>query len=376
MRTQHLLRLALALSLLGIQPVWAEAPATRAVVVEGMAELAGNAGRAREEALAQAARQAVEQALGVYVVSETLVEQAVVIRDSILTQASGYVSGYKVLSESSSGGIYRIKIEATVGVEPLVEQLGKMGLLRDWTVAVILASPGGEQASTEAARTQLNAEILALGFKVADENTLVQLNAPGLMDKIMAGNYMAALPVLRDQGVDVLITGKTYTKPSEMGAMETYGGIKTIFTEGRMDARVVRVDTGEILAARSFNGVAGGSTQAIAESKAIEKAAQTAGGYFAKQIAKLPAATSQKVQLVVTGLVFNREKAFREALTKIHGIKKVNRTVYRNNQAQYEIDYQGKADTLAELLSEAKGLKTFALNIQSVSAGKIEAKAK
>jgi hypothetical protein len=376
MRTQHLLRLALALSLLGTQPVWAEAPATRAVVVEGLAEVAGNAGRAREEALAQAARQAVEQALGVYVVSETLVEQAVVIRDSILTQASGYVSGYKVLSESTQSGIYRIKIEATVGVEPLVAQLGKMGLLREWTVAVVLASPGGEQSSTESARTQLNAEILALGFKVADENALVQLNAPGLMDKIMAGNYMAALPVLRDQGVDVLITGKTYTKPSEMGAMETYGGIKTIFTEGRMDARVIRVDTGEILAARSFNGVAGGSTQAIAESKAIEKAAQVAGDYFAKQIAKLPAATSQKVQLVVTGLAFNREKSFREALAKIHGIKKVHRTVYRNNQAQYEIDYQGKSDTLAELLSEAKGLKVFAVSIQSVSAGKIEAKAK
>ncbi len=359
-------------------PVTAAVQESQVVTVEGEAAIDSSQAQAREMAIAQANRMAVEQAMGVYVVSETLVENAVVIKDSILTKASGFVSGYKIISEKAQGKIYHVKLQATVGVEPLVEQLAKMGLLREWTVAVVLAPPDGKtaQESTESARTKLNGSILEMGFKVADENALVQLNQPEIMNQILKGNYMAALPALRDNGVDVLVAGKTFTRPTETGAMETYGGIKTILTEGRIDARVIRVDTGEILAAKSFNGVAGGSTQAIAEAKAIEKAAGDAGSYFSKQIAKLPASTTQMLQMVVKGLSFAREKAFQEAVRKVNGVRKLTRKVYRNQEAQYEIEFAGKADNLGDSLSENAALKKFGFEIQSLTSGRIDAKAK
>jgi hypothetical protein len=359
-------------------PVTAAVQDSQTVTSEGEAAIEGSQAQARELAIAQANRLAVEQAMGVYVVSETLVQNAVVVKDEILTKASGFISGYKIITEKVQGKIYRVKIQATVSVEPLVEQLAKMGLLREWTVAVILAPPDGKtaQESTESARTKLNSSLLEMGFKVADENALVQLSQPALMAQIMKGNYMAALPTLRDNGVDVLIAGKTFTRPTETGAMETYGGLKTILTEGRIDARVIRVDTGELLAAKSFNGLAGGSTQAIAEAKAIEKAAGDAGGYFSKQIAKLPASTTQMVQLKVKGLSFAREKLFQEAVRKVSGVRKLTRKLYRNQEAQYEIEFAGKADNLADLLSENAPLKKFGFEILSLSSGRIDAKGK
>lgn len=354
--------------------IGAVAAESQTVVTTGEASLSLGA-RAREEAIAQAARLAVEQAVGVYVVSETLVENMALVNDRILTQSSGFVSGYKVLSESKSDGILSVKIEAIVGVEPLVDQLAKLGLLRDWTVAVVLVSNGQARASNEAAKTVLNQLIIDKGFKVADERALVSLNNPAIMKQIQAGNYLAALPVLRDNGVDVLVVGTTLTRPTADGVIESYGGIKTVMTQGRIDARVIRVDTGEMLASKSFQAVAGGSGQEMAEAKAIAQAAKNAGDFFTIEIAKLPAATSQRLQLNVRGLSFNRERTFRAALQQIAGIKKVQRKIYRNKAAQYEIEFAGKAEQLADALADAKSLSPFKFEIQGLSAGLIEARA-
>lgn len=370
-------RLLLALTLtLNLATASFAAPEVQTVTVDGEAAIGSDPARAREEAVAQANRLAVEQAMGVYVVSETEIRDMVVVRDSILTKASGYISGYKILSESKANGIYKVKVQANVSVAPLVDQLAKLGLLRDWTVAVVLVSNAGVRASNEAAKTRLNEFMLSRGFKLADNQAVVALNNPEVLKQLQKGNYMAAVPILRDQGVDVLVVGTTLTRVNAEGAIETYGGIKTVMSQGQLDARLIRVDTGEILAAKSFQGVAGGSSNDIAESKSIEKAAASAGEYFSLEIAKLPAATSAVVQLTIRGLSFNREREFRNALGKVPGLRKVSRAIYRNQVAQYELDYQGKADSLAEAMADATALKPFKFDITSVSSGAIEANAK
>ncbi|HEY9843058.1 MAG TPA: hypothetical protein V6D23_21500 [Candidatus Obscuribacterales bacterium] len=356
-------------------PVALASPDVQTVIAEGQAVLGDNPGRALEEAVAQANRMAVEQAMGVYVVSETLVENMAVVRDTILTKSSGYISGYKILSQSKADGILHVRVEATISVLPLVDQLAKLGLLRDWTVAVVLVSNGGERASNEAAKTRLNQMIIDKGFKLADHQALSALNQPAILEQIQKGNHMAALPVLRDQGVDVLVVGTTLTRPTEDGVIESYG-VKTIMTQGRLDARVIRVDTGEVLSSKSFQAVAGGSSQDMAESKAIDQAAAKAGEFFVLEIAKLPASATATVQLTVKGLVFNRERAFRDALQQVQGVKKVARSVYRNQVANYEIEFAGKSDDLAEALASAKSLKPFKFDIQGVTSGTIEATAK
>lgn len=355
---------------------WGELKSAQTVVVEGEAAIEGSQSVAKEEAIAQANRLAVEQVLGVYVVSETQVANAVVIKDNILTKASGYVSGYKVLSSHVKDGIYTVKVEATVGVEPLVDQLAKMGLLKSWTVAIVLASPDKEQASTEPARTALTGAILSKGFKVADDNVLVQLNQPKIMDQILKGNYLAAVPVLKNNGVDVLIAGKAFTEPSASGALPTYGNLKAILTNGNISAKVIRVDTGEVIAAKSFKGLAGGMSKAISGAKAIEAAAQDAGAYYAKEIAKLPASTTASVQVIVTGVSFSTEKKVRAALGKVRGVKGVQKKAFSNKRAVYDISFSGKADQLADRFSETADYGALKLEITGVTAGRIDIVAK
>lgn len=357
-------------------PVLAVPPTSQTVIVSGEAALSLGIVRAREEALNQARRAAVEEAMGVYVISETLVENMSLVQDTILTRSSGYIGSQKVLSETQDQGILKIRLEAQVSVEPLVEQLAKMGLLRDWTVAVVLVSAAEAQSSTAAAKNRLHQQILAKGFKVADERALVALRQPEIWQQLQQGNALAALPVLRDMGVDVLIVGTSLTRMTEDGVIETYGGIKTVMTQGRIDARAIRVDTGEILAAQAFQAVAGGSGREMAEAKAMDQAASKAGDFFSLQIAKLPAATTQMLQLHVQGLSFQREQAFQAVLKQVGGVRAVQRKVYRNQAAQYTVEYSGKADNLAAALMGHAGLKSFGFDIQSVTAGLIEAKAR
>jgi hypothetical protein len=80
--------------------------------------------------------------------------------------------------------------------------------------------------------------------------------------------------------------------------------------------------------------------------------------------------------MVVKGLSFAREKAFQEAVRKVNGVRKLTRKVYRNQEAVYEIEFAGKADNLGDSLSENAALKKFGFEIQSLTSGRIDAKAK
>ncbi|HOU81807.1 MAG TPA: hypothetical protein PLK62_01265, partial [Bacteroidales bacterium] len=62
------------------------------VVVKGV-------GITRDDALKNALRLCVEQAVGVALTSETKVENFVVIKDAINTRAEGYTSKYEILNE-------------------------------------------------------------------------------------------------------------------------------------------------------------------------------------------------------------------------------------------------------------------------------------
>ena len=84
------------------------------VNVEGKA--AGDLPHAREEALADALREAVRVGAGVDVLSTTSVKDFNLDFDRVLSAAFGHVKNYKVTGSSlGKDGIYRIKVKADVG---------------------------------------------------------------------------------------------------------------------------------------------------------------------------------------------------------------------------------------------------------------------
>ena len=71
---------------------------------------------ARKAAIDDALKQAVEQARGVMVQSETLVKDFVTVRDEILSNSKGFVKRYEILQEKKveADKVYRVEVQAAV----------------------------------------------------------------------------------------------------------------------------------------------------------------------------------------------------------------------------------------------------------------------
>ncbi|HBO84001.1 MAG TPA: hypothetical protein DD641_03325 [Deltaproteobacteria bacterium] len=81
----------------------ASAQDVQTVTAKGVAAIEqGNTAIARDIALQDALRNAVEQAVGTMIDSETLVESYQVLRDSVYSKSSGYIQKYTMLKEGST----------------------------------------------------------------------------------------------------------------------------------------------------------------------------------------------------------------------------------------------------------------------------------
>jgi len=93
---------------------------TRTVIATGV-------GVDRDQAVEDGLRNAVEQAIGVYLKSTTIVENYQAI-DKLLTHSRGYVQEYDILTERAEPPLYRIKLSAVVIVRELKASLLELNL--------------------------------------------------------------------------------------------------------------------------------------------------------------------------------------------------------------------------------------------------------
>ncbi len=91
--------------------------------------ISGGESRARDIAIEDALRRAVEQAVGTFISSESLVRNAVLVNDSIYSHSRGYVKGYTILQEFVDGDLYRVTLETRVSVSGIQNDLEAVGLL-------------------------------------------------------------------------------------------------------------------------------------------------------------------------------------------------------------------------------------------------------
>lgn len=88
---------------------------------------------AREKALDEAKRAAVEKAIGTSIESRTAVEDFQVVKDQILSRSAGYLSDIKILEENKNDlGTYEVKIQAQVEVPALVDDLDRFKKILKW----------------------------------------------------------------------------------------------------------------------------------------------------------------------------------------------------------------------------------------------------
>ncbi len=347
--------------------------------------IAGDVAHARDDAIDDALRKAVQQVLGTYLSSETLVQNYQMVEDNILTWTHGYVKNYRVVSERQlDPSTYQVVVEADIRMddlksdaESLQNLLAKMGnprmmiMVQERNIGENYQGEGYFDVDMTAAETAMNDVFLQKGIEVVDPSVIKRKLKKRQALAALSGNLSAAAAIANEYGAEVIVLGKAVAKVAT--GVNLYG-MKSC--QADVTARAINTDTGTIIATASahsakphIDAVAGG-TMAI-KAASTQVANQLLDKILKKWRAQYYNATS--IELDVTGLQnFNQLEQFKTTMKYyIRGIKNIFDRKFRNGKAILEVKMTGNARQLARELSN-KDLGKIKVNVLGVTPNSLE----
>ncbi|MBI2400708.1 MAG: hypothetical protein HYV23_06600 [Deltaproteobacteria bacterium] len=254
----------------------------------GTSPISDNASLARDLAIADALRKAVEQAVGTLVAADTLVENFQVIDDSVYTNSQGYIRNYSIISEARSAEIYEVRVKAVVATGDLSGDLSAMGLLQKKAerprVLFMMAEKGpaqsdydfwwkqgGQAVEMSATEAALKEAFLAKGFNVVDmpDTGAAGFEGPSGTELTIDG----AASIGKALNAEIVVFGKVFV---EQGP--STGATSVITYLADMTAQAIRVDDGVVLASSKGRGISRhistvtGNAEAVSAAAAISEA--------------------------------------------------------------------------------------------------------
>ncbi len=352
------------------------------VSAEGVARiLQGNTDIARDNAIVDAQRKAVEQAVGVLMSSESLVENYELLSDRILTQSAGYIKNYQLIDERKDGDDYRVTIEAVVGmgdleqdvqaIQHLIQQKGNPRMMFLVTEDINgLRTAGFASADLSQAESTLTQIFLDAGFEVVDSEMVAQNINRDVALKALEGDSAAASALAQQYGADVIITVKA---SANSGAKILDTNMKT--HQAAMTAKVVRADTAQLLSTASEQAKQAHIDELAGGTAAVEKAAAQLAEKLIPKILeqwRQDVQGAATVQLMISKISFKQLKRFKEILnTEIRGVKAVNQRSFQSNIAKLDVEIQSSAEALADELM-SKEFKGLSLDISGMTENRID----
>jgi hypothetical protein len=354
------------------------------IFAEGVAAvIGGNKAAARDKAIDDALRKAVEQAVGTVVSSDTMSNNYQIIHDKIIAQTSGYVKKYSILSEKAEADLFRIKIEAVIGKDNLMDDLRALGLLQELKekpkVMVLIDEEIGGLYGTTAwrdigqAESTIMEKFINAGFTVVDPQTVKANISRDKALRILEGDNKAAAAEGLKYGSQIVITGKAFSKNA---GRKLYGtNMQSI--QATLQARVVRADTGKVISSRSARGVKmhidemqGGS---LAIQQASLKLADTLMQDILNQWKKEVYGRSQEITLMVNGLAsYKQLSAIKRFLkNEVQGIRGVHQRSFTSGVSELMLDYGGKSGNIADELAE-KNFQGFSIEPTNITPNRLD----
>ena len=335
---------------------------TTTIEAVGVATVGDDAAQAEREALLDAQRNAVEQAAGVLLRSETVVEQFELIGDTIRTKATGYLARYDVLRQQTVDGAFRVTIRATVKLGPVASDLleieaaaERMGRPR---LLVLLDESAPEKAAdSRPGAREAERLLISKGFELLDAEQFVRLNEGTLLSQALAGDTEALLEAATKQHGEIAVVGRIAARKLEVAIPRMVSAGATV------EARVIEVQTGRLIASRTLDLGGGGlpghsafDATAAYEGVLRKAATELLTGGDEPLIGRILAdwlVRPTTVELAITGLDFWTRRQLLDALTKVVGIDEVLSRSFENETLVVELRGRGKPE---DLLDSVHGL--------------------
>lgn len=363
--------------------IYAFAQQTKVVTAEGVAAVGSDPGAARDKAIEDALRRAVEQAVGAMVESETATENYELLSDKIYSKSQGYVKGYEVLSEKTEGNLLRVKISAEVSSGDLSNELSAIGLLQRRMkyprVLVIipeeniLASDSWWQAyavSTSQSEATVIARLKAKGFNVVDP--AYQRKAIPAQEGMEAygGNYDVAGRVGTKMGAEIVIVGKATSTRSA----NNIAGSDLLSETSTITASAVKSGTGEVIAQASGQGTAAHINEIAALQQSLQKASDQVADQLIAGILdtwQRESSGDRSLAMAVEDISPSELDNLTGALQKMRGVTEVFVRNFDSGIADINIQAKTDGEELSKAISKAS-FPGFRLMLIQASTDRLE----
>ena len=368
----------------------AGASTTVSTTAEGVGVIeSGNKALARDQAIRDGLRIAVEQAVGTLVTSETLVQNYQLLRDQIYSKTQGYIQDYAIIGEKEEGALYRVTVKAQVAQGNLQEDLMALGLLMQRKhmprIMLMVAEQNvgmhyysfwwgvkSEHTNLSVTENILLEQLGQKGFVVVDPAVKagsVNINQPYRVESL-SNDAIVSIGKLYE--AEVVIYGKALAKLA--------GSVKNSSMMSAMadvSLRAVNTDNARVIASATNHGAAVHPSELTAGTNALRAAAESISASLVEQIAdqwNQDVSSGELIQVVIKGVTsYNHLVAFKEKTKQIRGVIGVYQRSYEAGVAILDLKTAMGSQTLADEITmiDYHGVK---VEVTAVSQNRIQLK--
>lgn len=343
---------------------------TQTITAEGVgAVVGGDRAISRDQAINDALRKAVEQAVGTMVSSETMVQNFQTLNDRIYTQTQGYIQNYRILTENPGPNIHQVTIQAAVAMGDLEKDLQALGFLLGQVgkprIMVLVAEQNiGKQdyrywwGEQRAAQADLNVVENVIMDRFREKG--FELIEPGAQAKnikippafqVVDLNDRGAITLGKEVDAEIVIVGKALARSA--GGI---GGTSMKSAQANISLRAIQIDNARVLSAGSENAAAVHIDEVTAGSEALKKASVKISDKIMEDIVKnfqKRVGATTLVQLTIFGLSEAEDvrKFKNSVLGQVRGVEAVHERSFAENVAKLDVDMKGSAEALSQEMS-------------------------
>jgi len=243
---------------------------------EKIVEVDGLSVISKEDAIRQAQRAAVEQAVGVFIKTETEVENFEVKKDKIMSRTQGYVTRFSVLKEQATPDDFSVTIQAVISLDKIKDDLLAMKILLDSMerpkVMILIEEDyvGMDDIGMKLAETEISSLLGAKGFDLVDQAQVEKIKSLDQARQALAGNMAAAQSLGLNLGAQYVVLGKAVVQ--DIGEAFPGTGMKSL--QASMQLKILQTQSGLVLGSVIKNGIAAHISPLTGATKALQIAAQ------------------------------------------------------------------------------------------------------